>query len=231
MNGLNGIFPQSYYIKVSDLIHKLKSLLLSFRLIFIVALIMLGILLVLHIFMDIPIDVLTNDVAVVGDQPIYAGLLSQMGIFLWSATAAVCIYSLQFISNETHKIFIKSSIFVTIFLGLDDAFMFHETLFPSIGIHQKIVFLLYGFGMLYYLYKYYKLILSVDFLLFFFALGWFAISLFIDNFMYNTSYYISKLTEDITKFIGIVTWLLFFARTCKRFQKESSLEASRFISV
>ena len=201
------------------LINQFKLLVNSFVFIFIVSLIMLGLLLGIHFFDNVPIKVLTNDVAVVGDVPIYAGILSQAGIFLWSATAAICIYSIKFFSNLEHQKFIKMSIFITIFLGLDDAFMFHEILFPSLGIHQKIVFLSYGFIMLFYLYRNYKLIFTTDFVLLTIALGWFAISMFIDNFIHNVSPYITKLGEDIAKFIGILTWLIYFSRTCNQFQK------------
>lgn len=211
---------------MGDLINQLKSLRTSFYLIFIVSLIILGILLGIHFFMNVPIEFLTNDVAVIGELPIYAGILSQLGIFLWSATVAICVYSLQFISNLEQRKFIKTSVFITLFLSLDDAFMFHESLFPSLGIHQKIVFLGYGLLMSLYLLRFYKLILTTDFILFVFALGWFGISMLIDNFIHNVSPYITKLAEDGTKFIGIITWLLYFARTCSLFQKSKELKST-----
>ena len=211
---------------MSYLINQLKSLLFSFKLIFIVALIMLGLLLGLHFFKDVPIEILTNDVAVIGGVPIYAGILSQIGLFLWSATAAICVYCIQFITNKEHRKFITASVFITIFLGLDDAFMFHEILFPSLGIHQKVVYLSYGILMLFYLFRYYKLILKTEFILFTFALGWFGVSMLIDNFIHDVSPYITKLAEDGTKFIGIITWLVYFARTCKQFQESNNLKST-----
>lgn len=215
---------------MSVLIHQFKALRFSFLLIFVVGLIMLGTLLGIHFYKDVPLEILTNDLAVIGDLPIYAGILSQSGILLWSATAAICMYSVQFIRNKEHQKFIKASVYITLLLGLDDAFMFHETLFPSLGIHQKIVFLCYGIMMLLYLFKYYKLILTTDFLLFTLALGWFGISMLIDNFIRDVSPYITKLAEDGTKFIGIVTWLTFFARTCKEFQVRKDLKSTRFFT-
>ena len=216
----------SYYIKVSVLFKQLKSLLFTFRLIFIVVLIMLGILLGLHFFNDVPIEVLTNDLAVLGKLPIYAGVLSQIGIFLWSATGAICLYSLQFISNKKHKTFIKASAFITIFLGLDDAFMFHEILFPSLGILQKIVFLCYGILMSFYFLRYYKLIFKTDFILLGLAMISFGSSLFIDNLMANTTPYVSKLLEDGFKFLGILFWLGYFVKTTKQLIGLETLEAS-----
>ncbi|WCO02968.1 hypothetical protein [Psychroserpens ponticola] len=211
---------------MSVLINQLKTLLYSFLLIFVVGLILLGTLLGIHFHKDVPLEILTNDLAVIGELPIYAGFLSQVGILLWSAAAAICMYSVQFIANKEHQKFIKASVYITMLLGLDDAFMFHETLFPSLGIHQKVVFLCYGIMMLVYLYRYYKLILTTDFILFIFALGWFGISMLIDNCIRDVSPYITKLAEDGTKFIGIVTWLVFFARTCKKFQEYNDLKST-----
>ena len=184
---------------------------------------MLGTLLGIHLNENIPLEILTNDLAAIAKLPIYAGILSQAGILLWSATAAICMYSVQFITKVEHKTFIRASVYITLLLGLDDAFMFHETLFPSLGIHQKIVFLAYGVMMLYYLYKFHKLILTTDFLLFSLALGWFGLSMFIDNFIRDVSPYITKLMEDGTKFIGVVTWLVYFSRTSKQFQVSNTV--------
>ncbi|MCB0382322.1 MAG: hypothetical protein KDD05_03210 [Psychroserpens sp.] len=211
---------------MSVLIQQLRTLRFSFLLIFVVILVTLGLLLGIHFNEDIPIEILTNDLAVLAELPIYAGILSQMGILLWSAAAAICMYSVPLIIDEEHKQFIRASVYITLLLGLDDAFMFHETLFPSLGIHQKIVFLGYGIMMLLYLYKYYKLILTTDFILFTLALGWFGISMLIDNFIRDVSPYITKLTEDGTKFIGIVTWLVYFIRTTKQFQLQKTLKTA-----
>jgi len=204
---------------MSDLINQLKSLYLSFVLILISTLIILGILLGIHIFRNVPIEVLTNDVAVVGKLPVYAGALSQTGIFLWSATIGICLYSTQFIIDREQKRFIIISALITCFLAIDDAFMLHEIVLPRLGMHQVLVILSYGVIMLWYIFRFHKLILKTDFLLFVFALGWFAVSLFIDNFMYDFSPYISKLVEDIAKLIGIISWLVFFTRVCKAFQR------------
>ncbi len=211
---------------MSELINQFKSLYSSLIPIFIVSLIILGLLLGIHFYEEVSIEVLTNDIAVLGELPIYAGILSQIGLFLWSATAAICLYSLTFINDKAHKSFIIASVCITIFLGIDDAFMFHEDLLPSLGIHQKVVFLGYGMLMIFYLFRYYKLILTTDFILFTLALGWFGLSMFIDNFIRDVSPYITKLAEDGTKFIGITTWLFYFTRTCKRFQENNTLKTT-----
>lgn len=208
----------SYYIMFELLKNQLKTIQSSLIILFIIVILILGFVTGIHVINDVPLVVLTSDVAVIGEVPIYTGLLSQLGIFLWSATAAICIYSVQFIKEKEHKAFIKASAFITIFLALDDAFMFHEIVFPELGIHQKVVFLGYGILMLFYLLKYYKVILQSDFILFTLAMGGFGLSLFIDNFLPNASPYIAKLAEDGFKFLGITFWLGYFARTCKQYQ-------------
>ncbi|NRA94008.1 MAG: hypothetical protein HRU26_15245 [Psychroserpens sp.] len=201
--------------------HK-RQFLSSFIIVAVVSLGVLSILLGLHFNKEIPLDFLTRDITATGDLPVYTGFLSQLGILLWAATAAVCLFTLQFIKNKQQRTFLIWSFGITTLLGLDDAFLFHETVFPSLGIHQKVVFLSYALITGFYLLKHYKLILKLEFLLLFFALGCFAISLFIDNFLHESSPYISLLAEDISKFTGILFWLAFFAETCKTIQKSNS---------
>ncbi|WP_299228862.1 hypothetical protein [uncultured Psychroserpens sp.] len=199
------------------LINQFKSLLPSFLLILLVSLVVIGFIFGLHLYNNVPLEALTNDLAAIAELPVYTGILSQTGIFIWSAAATICLFSSQFVKEKLPKTFLVTSALITLLLGLDDVFMFHELVFPALGIHQKIVFLSYGLLMLWYLIRFLRLILKTDFVMLAFALSCFALSLFVDNFMYNASPYISKLLEDGAKFIGIIAWLVYYIRISQQF--------------
>ena len=179
-----------------------------------------------HFSKHIPLDYLTNDPVVVADLPVYIGVLSQFGIFLWAATAAICLFCSLLIKNKVHKAFMIVSSLISALLGFDDVFMLHESVFPSLGIHQKVVFLSYALIVLIYGLKFMKILLRTDYLLLGFAIFWFGISLLVDNFLYESSPYITKLLEDGAKFIGITSWLFYYTRTCRQMLENPDLEAS-----
>ncbi|SDS13253.1 hypothetical protein SAMN04515667_1484 [Formosa sp. Hel1_31_208] len=201
---------------ISIIIHQLKSLRLTFLVIFFTSFTVIGGVFLIHVLEDVPLEFLTNDLAVIGKVPPYTGIQSQLGIFLWAATAAICFFGSALSKNAQNGSFLKVSAGISLFLGLDDVFMFHEIVFPVLGVHQKIVFLGYGLLISVYLLKFYKVILTTDFLLLGCALACFAISLLVDNFFYEASYYVTKLLEDGAKFVGILIWLIYFVRTNKQ---------------
>lgn len=200
-------------ILIKDLSNQLQQLYTSIFFVFLTSFLVVGSVFGFHYYNNVPLYKLTSDVLVAADAPIYFGIQSQIGIFFWAATAAICFYSSRLIDSSVHKKFLIFSGCITLFLGLDDIFMFHEIVFPSLGIHQKIVFLSYAVVMLFYGLKYTKLLLKTDYILLVLAVGGFGISLVADNFFYNYSEYITQLLEDGAKFMGIVSWTLFFGRT------------------
>jgi len=211
---------------VSVLINQLKSLLFSFVIIFAFSCIVLGTVLYFHFSKGIALDYLTNDPAAIAKLPVYIGVLSQFGIFFWASAIAICLFSSLLINNKKHKAFIIASALISMLLGFDDVFMFHESVFPSLGIHQKIVFLCYAILLMVYGLKFVKVLLRTDYLLFVFSVFWFGVSLLVDNFIHSSSPYITKLLEDGAKFIGITSWVFYFARTCKQMLERETLKST-----
>ena len=115
-----------------------------FRFILALSAILLGMVLFLHFWKGIPIGKLTRDPLDLARLPFYTGFLSQIGIFLWSASAAVCFFSATVLSrHEDHqklKQFLVVSALLTLLLGLDDAFQLHEVVLPYFGIPQMVVY-------------------------------------------------------------------------------------------
>lgn len=205
---------------------QLTTIRLSLFLIFVLSFCIIGAVFLFHSVEQVPLKVLTRDITATADLPFYTGILSQLGIFIWAATSAICLFSSVMISNKTYHNFMLLSAVISLYLGLDDAFMFHETVLPSIGIHQKIVVMSYGLLMLLFLWKFSKAILKTEFLLLGLAFLCFGISIIVDNFLWDNSELVTNLLEDGSKFTGLVAWLTYFSRTGKTILETASLETT-----
>lgn len=174
---------------------------------------------------NISLSDFTYDVTVLGGLPFYAGILSQLGIMFWSATAAVCVLAFLLLKRQNKngptKRFLFHTIAFTIFLLLDDAFIFHEDIAPNyLGIDQNIIFVLYLLVYLVFFLVNISEILTSEYLLLGFAMVLFAASIFID--VAHLEHYglqglffserFQTFLEDGLKFAGIVTWFVYFIR-------------------
>lgn len=182
--------------------------------------IVLGSILYLHFSHDISLYEMTSDFATVMKAPVYTALLSQIGIFFWAGTLAICLISATLLSGKSEfrnvSSFFYGSAVISLILGLDDVFLFHELVFPSFGISQKIVYFSYAFAMLVYGLRYVKFILKTEYVLLVLAIGGFGLSICIDVILYEHSEYISNLLEDGFKFIGLIFWFSYYFRVSKQ---------------
>jgi hypothetical protein len=167
-----------------------------------------------------PLSQFTRDPSMLAGAHPFLGILSNIGILLWTATAAISLFTAMLLYRTTLEIERRSLLLaaglLTAWLTLDDFFLFHEWLFPTVlGVPQPIVYVAYlaVFGM--FLYRFGGRILRTDYLLFAVALGCFALSVATDAlpdewFAWD---YLS-LVEDGSKFLGIVSWFGYFGDLC-----------------
>jgi hypothetical protein len=175
----------------------------------------LGAVLGIHYWRDIPLNWLTRDPAAVADRPFYIGVLSQAGIFFWAASATICFFSALVIPRRSDTLemrrFLVAFGVLTLVLGFDDVFLVHEEVFPVyVGVPEEVVIASYGLFGLALLVRFYRVILETDYLLLGAALGFFALSILFDFFEQpgpNSSWF-----EDAAKTAGIVYWLAYFSR-------------------
>ena len=193
--------------------NQFKSIFPSLMVIILISIVVLCSVLWAHLVHDISLKELTGDFAATLEVPIYVGIQSQIGIFFWAASAAICLYTTTLISGSEQKKFLILFGVLTLLLGLDDIFLLHEVVFPSIGIHQKIVQLGYMAFIGALVLRFYKTIFRSDYLLLLTGLFFFGISVMIDNFLSNESVIISQYIEDGAKFIGILCWSVYLYRT------------------
>jgi len=165
---------------------------------------------------DNPIWKLAKDPSEVIGFPPYIGMLSNWGVVLWVAAAAICLFSAVLLkqakgSNSTFTFLAVSGGF-SLLLGVDDLFLLHDHLFPKLfHVPENYFYFLYLLAFLVYLICFIRRIIQYEYLLFGAAILFFLMSLrvfvtlpFFDQFM---------TTGDMLKYFGIVFWLAFFYRT------------------
>jgi hypothetical protein len=172
----------------------------------------------------------TRDITAIGHLPFFAGLVSQLGGLLWSAALAICLFTYVLLNQrgpETRSArrFLLQAALLTGILLLDDYFQLHEDIGPNyLGISQKLVILFYGIFALFFLFFNLNEILGSEYLLLGLALAMFGLSILIDGthpekiepFKRIINNQLSTFIEDGFKFVGVATWLTYFARYSAR---------------
>lgn len=146
----------------------------------------------------------------------YFGFVSTAGIILWASTASICLFTAIILYLSRNKnAQLKFAVIAGIFTGLltlDDAFLVHEAVLPSLGINQELVLALYAVLAMAYVFISWRIILSYDFWILAAGITALIISLIIDiSFHSLDSRYI--VWEDDAKFLGIFFWASFHITT------------------
>jgi hypothetical protein len=113
-----------------------------------------------------------------GDQSeFYLGLFSNLGVVVWTATAAICLFAGSELSDATNRRarhFLLYAGLFTLLLMLDDLFMLHE------NYGDRLLYVLYAIGLLYYVIRFFGLILGLDVVLFALAVPLFGSAVLLD---------------------------------------------------
>lgn len=178
--------------------------------------VLLLIVLMASVHTDIPLAMFTRDPADITHTSPFLGVVSNICILLWCASAAICFFSFFiFRKTEAHSaaIFFLFSGLLTSMLMLDDLFLLHERIFPQyLHWRQRYIYLSYVSVVLVYLATFRQIIFKNNFLVLSLALGFFFMSVAVDCMaakMDNlVSYY--HLFEDGFKLFGLASWLGYF---------------------
>lgn len=172
------------------------------------------------LIVPVDIDSFTSDVVQLGGVNRFAGVVSQLGLFGWCASASVCIFT-AFVLKERapreHVLFMSFSSMLSAWLLLDDAFLLHEW-------NEVLAFSLLGMAVPAYLWRFAPLIRTTPYVYLLVALSGLGLSLTIDEvrerfFDFDfLNQYINwgsweHLCEDGPKWIGIVYWCSYFCQT------------------
>ena len=160
--------------------------------------------------------------AYLGAHP-FTGLLSNLGILLWCASASICLFAALASARSGRRDlagFLLASSLLTLFLLFDDLFLFHEDLARRyLGIGQMTVIGALGLWVLGYLAAYRRVILATDYAALVAALALLSMSVLVDlgqgvlqarlgDWVY--------LAEDGPKWLGIASWCSYFVQTSYR---------------
>jgi hypothetical protein len=163
------------------------------------------------LWLDIRSAVLMRDPVAVFEGPWYTGALSQLGILVWAAAAAYCVLAASLLMGRARWFFIASAA-LTLLLGLDDAFVLHERVFPDyLGLDEIFVYGIYLGLTITYLLVFIRQILFTEYPLLAMAFGFFGLSIIMD--VANLHGPGSFLLEDGAKFMGIVSMAIYYFRT------------------
>jgi hypothetical protein len=162
----------------------------------------------------VEVSTLTRDTAAVLHGHPYDGMISMLGLFLWSASAAISLLSYRVIraSNSVNKgVFLYGGL-LSLFLGFDDCFQLHEEVFiHAFPFAEKLFYLVYIGSIIGYFFRFKNELFETKFLFWIGSMMLFLVSMILDNvdpFVAHQVYY-----EDCCKFAGIFLWLMYYATT------------------
>jgi hypothetical protein len=162
----------------------------------------------------IEVSNLTRDTAAVLHGHPYDGMISMLGLFLWSASAGICFlsYSLVKAGNSAMKgVFLYGGA-LSLFLGFDDCFQLHEEVFiHAFPLAEKLFYLVYIGSIIGYFFRFENELFETKFLFWVGSMSLFLVSMvldILDPFVSHQVYY-----EDCCKFAGIFLWFMYYAKT------------------
>lgn len=182
------------------------------------AIVMVGILAVAKL-QDVPVSDLLRDASAVLDGEFYVGMFSTTGIALWAASAAICLLILASSPESSAVPLLVAGAVVSLVLGADDAYLIHETMKNYVGVSSYITIAIYGVAGIVLFWRARQYLMSTPNLsVFASAIVLLGISLALD-FAGEAGLWtppLAAVIEDVAKFLGIVSWLAFFAGVGRR---------------
>ncbi|NEQ04339.1 hypothetical protein [Moorena sp. SIO3F7] len=172
---------------------------------------------------EIPFHYFTADPAYTHKFHPFTGILSNIGIILWCVSLTCCCFSSVVIwkSQKMESRFLLLSGMVTAILLLDDFFMFHDYVliyfFSKYFSVQPVVYLLYGVIMVIWGLRFLKLFKKTKYYFLVLAVFFFAGSILLDIILPSAG--LQYFFEDSFKFLGIVSWTIYFSVTSFEFIK------------
>jgi hypothetical protein len=167
---------------------------------------------------DIPVTDLLRDPTATLDGPWYTGIVSTTGVALWASTAAICLLTMAAKPGGEARSLLLAGAVISLILGADDAYLIHETVKNAIGIPSPVTIAAYGVVAILLIRPAWRYLMArPDVSVFFAALALFALSVILDGAgeLDLPTPPLSAVIEDMAKFLGIATWLTFFAWFCR----------------
>jgi hypothetical protein len=143
---------------------------------------------------------------------VYYGFVSNIGLLLWSGTAAAClVIGMAFFAaakSQAITRFALSAGILTGWLALDDMFLVHEKVLPALGVPQPLVIATYMLLALVYAAASWRFIFQQEWWILALGSSALALSIFVDL-VFHSPLPAFVYLEDSAKFFGIFCWCLF----------------------
>ncbi len=153
---------------------------------------------------------------------VYFGLLSNLGILLWCAAAAVSLFAFLQVRHASGRIrpgaFLLYAGVFTGALLMDDLFQGHEKVYPRFfGVSEEQIYALYAVLFAVYLVVFRDDLLKCDPKILLLSIVLFALSILMDgpvmiDGLYEKHGVFHSVAEDGTKFVAIYAWAVFHFR-------------------
>lgn len=159
-------------------------------------------------------NILTKEPLSMTKMPWYAGLISVLGVLLWSTSGGCAVLGAVLKRNNPRKFWwLLATGILSFFLSIDDFYMLHEVVIPRyMHVPELYVYVLYmGIGAAYFL-LFLKDILADSSLLILGAAFFFLLSPLVMHQLLPYSG-IEAFIVDCLKFTGICMWMLFVFTT------------------
>jgi hypothetical protein len=173
--------------------------------------------------LHVPVASLTRDMAALAHVHPLIGVVSNVGVLLWCATAAICLFSRNVLRQQGRHVearFLLWAGILTSGLLLDDLFMIHEYIAPvHFHVNEKVILACHAGGFGAYLLSHRRLILADNYQLLAAAMVLFAASVLVD--ISDGHGWLSNLAEDGFKLLGIASWLGYHAGKAKHWLVEA----------
>lgn len=142
--------------------------------------------------------------------PVYTGSISNLGIMIWSAAAAVSLFGYgvsrwQGTGGHTRPLLLVAGL-VTLVLTLDDLFMLHEVVLPDLGVPQNLVYATHAVMLVGFVAVFWRTILRTPWVLLVLAYAGFGFTVFADFLAPLVTIPGMYVFEDGSKLFGIVSW-------------------------
>ncbi len=188
---------------------------------FMMAILILLLVIFIRFRYNIPVAELTRDpVELLNGRP-YTGMLSNLGIIFWSATAGICLFVVILDGNypqlKRERRFFLLAFILTLVLLLDDLFLLHDVILPEVmKISENYLYALYGIlSLLFIIYFRYDIV-QTPYLLLIAAVIFFGFSIGVDTIVKFLDLEHGFFLEDGSKFFGIISWSAYFTHISNR---------------
>ena len=149
----------------------------------------------------------------------YYGFMSNVGIMLWVATSAALLLAAAVLFGVSAMgVEFRFALFgglLSGWLALDDMFLLHELVLPTLGVPQLVVIAIYVALALAYLLLSFRILLRAEYWVLLIGGAGLALSIFVDSFFHSLLPQLVYI-EDSAKFVGIFCWFSFHFLTATR---------------